>query len=129
MKPLQADFFLKCAALSGLCAVVLGAFGAHALKGRLSETLMHVYHTGVLYHFVHTLALVAVAIMLQTRPASAYLRASACCYIAGIVLFSGSLYALAISGIRALGMITPIGGVLFILGWFLFWLALMRKKD
>lgn len=128
MKPVSAEFALKFAALSGLCAVALGAFGAHALKNQLSVALMHSYQTAVLYQFVHTLALIAVALVLQLQPGRPYLRASALSFMAGIVLFSGSLYALALTGVRGLGMITPVGGVCFIAAWFLFWLALFRKN-
>ncbi len=128
MKPVSAEFALKFAALSGLCAVVLGAFGAHALKNHLSVVLMHTYQTAVLYQFVHTLALIAVALVHQAQPERPYLRASALSFMAGIVLFSGSLYALALTGVRGLGMITPVGGLCFIAAWLLFWLALFRKN-
>ncbi len=109
--------FLFIAALSGFLAVALGAFGAHGLKARLSEDMMAVYQTAVQYHFYHTLALLAVAVLLAGGLQSAALRASGWLFAAGIVVFSGSLYALALSGMRVLGAVTPLGGLLFLAGW------------
>ncbi len=109
--------FLFVAALSGFLAVALGAFGAHGLKARLSEDMMAVYQTAVQYHFYHTLALLAVAVLLAGGLQSAALRASGWLFAAGIVVFSGSLYALALSGVRVLGAVTPLGGLLFLAGW------------
>lgn len=105
------------AGISGFFAVALGAFGAHGLKQRLSADMMAVYETAVQYHFYHTLALLAVALLLQQGVQSAALKASVWLFGLGIVVFSGSLYALALSGVKVLGAITPIGGVLFLLGW------------
>lgn len=105
------------AGISGFLAVALGAFGAHGLKQRLSADMMAVYETAVQYHFYHTLALLAVALLLQQGVQSAALKASVWLFGLGIVVFSGSLYALALSGVKVLGAITPIGGVLFLLGW------------
>ncbi len=109
--------FLFVAALSGFLAVALGAFGAHGLKARLSEDMMAVYQTAVQYHFYHTLALLAVAVLLAGGLQSAALRAGGWLFAAGIVVFSGSLYALALSGMRVLGAVTPLGGLLFLAGW------------
>ncbi len=109
--------FLFIAALSGFLAVALGAFGAHGLKARLSEDMMAVYQTAVQYHFYHTLALLAVAVLLAGGLQSAALRAGGWLFAAGIVVFSGSLYALALSGMRVLGAVTPLGGLLFLAGW------------
>lgn len=114
------NFFLKCTALSGMLAVMLGAFGAHGLKNHLSPILMQAYQTSVQYHFIHTLALGLTVLVMQQRN-NVWIRRSAWCFLLGTVLFSGSLYGLALSGIRALGMVTPFGGVLFIAAWlFLF---------
>lgn len=118
--------FLTLAAFSGLLAVVLGAFGAHGLKQRLPADLMAVYQTGVQYHFWHTLALLGVGILLLQGVQGKLLVASGWLFAAGIVLFSGSLYVLAISGVRWLGAITPIGGVLWIVGWACLALAAWR---
>lgn len=116
--------FLAAAAVLGALAVLLGAFAAHALRARLGADMLAVFQTGVLYHWLHTLALIGVAWAAQRFP-SAYTTAAGCCFIAGIVLFSGSLYAMVLTGMRGLGAITPIGGVVFISGWVcLGWAAL-----
>jgi uncharacterized membrane protein YgdD (TMEM256/DUF423 family) len=100
----------------GLTGVAAGAFGAHALKSRLSADMLAVFQTGVLYHLVHAVALLVVAAVSSRWP-SATLTAGGWLFIAGTALFSGSLYLLAITGIRPLGAITPIGGVCFLAGW------------
>jgi len=109
---------LTIAAVSGLLAVMLGAFGAHVLKKMISPEMLETYKTGVQYHFYHTFALLAVGILMHFNP-SKTLKWSAWLFIAGIILFSGSLYALSISGIKALGIITPFGGVIWIAAWVL----------
>ena len=107
-------------------AVMIGAFGAHALQDRLDAYSRGVYETGVMYHFFHALGILIVSILpcAGALPAS---RASWVCLLlaVGIVLFSGSLYALAISGVRMLGAVTPFGGLAFIAAWVLlaYWLA------
>ena len=98
-------------------AVGLGAFGAHALKSKLAPDLMAVYQTAVQYHFWHALGLLAVGILLLHEPDSSALVAAAWLLVAGIVLFSGSLYALAFTGMSGLGAVTPIGGVAFLAAW------------
>ncbi len=113
----MAKYFLVIAAFSGLSSVALGAFGAHALKGKLAPDLMAVYQTAVQYHFYHTLSLLAVAMLLLQFPRHSVLAASGGCFTVGLVLFCGSLYALAFSGVRWLGAITPLGGLAFMLGW------------
>jgi uncharacterized membrane protein YgdD (TMEM256/DUF423 family) len=104
------------AALAGAAAVVLGAFGAHALRDSLDEHALAIWHTAVEYQFWHVLVLLVVAAM-ASRRATASLRTAAIAFIVGIVLFSGSLYALALGGPHKLGVITPIGGVALIVGW------------
>ena len=112
--------WIKLTALSGALAVMLGAFAAHGLKGSLSAQMLDTYQTGVLYHFIHTLALLAIlSLPLNERS----LLWAARCFILGIVLFSGSLYLIAISGISILGIITPVGGSAFIAGWLLLFTA------
>lgn len=113
----MSQFFLVASALSGFLAVALGAFGAHALKSRLAPELLAVYETAVQYHFTHTLALLAVALLMMQGFQHSLLRVSAVLFLAGLVLFSGSLYALALSGIKVLGAITPLGGLCFLGGW------------
>jgi uncharacterized membrane protein YgdD (TMEM256/DUF423 family) len=99
-------------------AVGMGAFGAHALKERLDEYSLGVYEKAVFYHFVHGIGILLVSLLARTGVLSAPGEARAGWLMAlGIVLFSGSLYALAISGVRILGAVTPFGGVAFIAGW------------
>ncbi len=99
-------------------AVCLGAFGAHGLKNRLDAYSMSVYEKAVFYHFVHALGILLVSLLARTNAISVAGQARvAWLLLIGIVIFSGSLYALAISGVRMLGAITPIGGLAFILGW------------
>jgi uncharacterized membrane protein YgdD (TMEM256/DUF423 family) len=108
---------LSAAALSGFLSVALGAFGAHALRGRLDDYALGVFETAVQYQFYHSLALLGVGILMLQLPASALLKSSAWLFAAGILVFSGSLYLLAFTGLRWLGAITPIGGLAFLGGW------------
>ncbi|MDY0006645.1 MAG: DUF423 domain-containing protein [Spongiibacteraceae bacterium] len=118
--------FLMLAALSGFLAVGLGAFGAHGLKARVSAELLAVYQTGVLYHLVHTLALLGVAVLMYQIPASTLLKISGWAFVAGILVFSGSLYLLTFTGVRWLGAITPLGGLCLLTGWLLLAVAAWR---
>lgn len=104
------------AALCGVTAVVLGAFGAHALRDSLDERALATWHTAVDYQFWHALALLGVAAIARDR-ATRPLRVAAIAFAIGIVLFSGSLYVLALGGPRLLGVVTPLGGSAFIAGW------------
>lgn len=107
-------------------AVVIGAFGAHALEARLDAYSRGVYETGVIYHFFHALGMLIVSMLPRTGALTASRTSWVCALLAaGIVLFSGSLYALAISGVRMLGAVTPFGGLAFIAAWVLlaYWLA------
>jgi uncharacterized membrane protein YgdD (TMEM256/DUF423 family) len=115
--PVQANLFITFASVSGFLAVALGAFGAHGLKNRLPADLLAVWHTAVQYQFWHTLALLGVGILLNQGLSSRWLNVSGWLFAAGIVIFSGSLYALSLSGVRWLGAITPIGGVLWLAAW------------
>lgn len=109
--------FVATAALSGLLAVVFGAFGAHALKARLDDYAMGVFETAVQYHFFHSLALLAVGIIALQHPGIALLRSSGWLFLCGMLIFSGSLYLLSLTGVRWLGAVTPLGGLAFIAGW------------
>ena len=101
-------------------AVILGAFGAHGLRARLDADSMRIYETAVMYHFLHALGILILSVLPRTGTASASGMGQVCAILlAGIVLFSGSLYLLAVTGTRILGAITPLGGVLFIAGWLL----------
>lgn len=113
-------------AIYGFLGVAFGAFGAHALKARLAPEMLVVWKTAVEYQFYHALALVLVGLIATQRPSIAITNA-AICFAIGVLVFSGSLYVLALSGVRWLGAITPIGGLLFLFGWaLLFWAALKR---
>ncbi|QRO00309.1 DUF423 domain-containing protein [Archangium violaceum] len=113
-------------AASAFISVAAGAFGAHALKTRLSADLLTIFETGARYQMYHSLGLIAMGLLMQLRP-NPLLNAAGWAMLAGIVLFSGSLYALALSGVRVLGAITPFGGVGFLVGWVLFALAAWRQ--
>jgi uncharacterized membrane protein YgdD (TMEM256/DUF423 family) len=111
--------FLRIAAISGFISVALGAYGSHGLKSLLSEKYLNTFLTGVEYQASHSLALLFVSLLPATsKPA----RAAGWSFISGIVLFSGSLYLLALTGIRSLGIITPFGGLLLLAGWFFLFL-------
>jgi uncharacterized membrane protein YgdD (TMEM256/DUF423 family) len=112
--------------LAGATAVALGAFGAHALKARLAPELLAVYHTAVQYHFWHALALFGVALAWPHFPDTSWLRAAGWLFVAGLVLFCGSLYALALGAPRQTGLVTPIGGLCFILAWLATAVAALR---
>lgn len=116
---------LLLAALFGFTGVGLGAFAAHGLKGQLSAEYLAVFQTGVHYQMLHALALLGLAALWQ-RLGGRLLTAAGVCFCVGILLFSGSLYALTLSGISALGMITPMGGLTFLAGWLCLGLAAWR---
>ena len=125
--PSTAKLFILLGALAGAAGVVLGAFGAHALKARLSPDMFAVWQTAVQYHFWHALALVAIGILALHLPASAALKWAGWLMVAGLVLFSGSLYAFALSGARSLGAVTPMGGVAWIAAWVLLAVAVWKS--
>jgi len=108
--------FLSLGALGGFLSVALGAFGAHLLRDILDANHLAIFHTGVTYQFYHSLALILIAILIKLDP-DIRLQKVGLAFAVGIVIFSGSLYALAITGYRPLGAITPIGGVSFLAGW------------
>jgi uncharacterized membrane protein YgdD (TMEM256/DUF423 family) len=121
-----AKLFLILGSANAMLAVILGAFGAHALKARLDDTLLKVYHTGVEYHFYHALGLILVGIIAMNIPVNLWIKNAGWMMFAGIILFSGSLYFLSILNIRWLGMITPLGGLLFILAWLSLCVAIFK---
>lgn len=116
------------AAVSAGISVAAGAFGAHALRARVEPRLLEVFETGARYQMYHALGLLAVAWVASRLPAGAATPAQAAgwLFVAGTVVFSGSLYAMTLTGLRALGAITPIGGVCFILGWIALAVAALR---
>ena len=124
--PALAKLFLVLGAVVGMLAVVLGAFGAHALRAKLAPDVLAIWNTAVQYHFWHALALLAIGIVAIHLPASGALKWSGWLMVAGIVVFSGSLYVLALTDARWLGAITPLGGTAFIVGWVLLAIAVLR---
>ena len=122
-------WFLLFAAINGALAVILGAFGAHALKGKLSDALLNAWQTGVQYHMLHVLALMGLAILLvRLSHTPSLLSLTGYLWMAGMLLFSGSLYVLALGGPSWLGPITPIGGSLLIAGWLCFGAGIFKTS-
>ncbi len=120
--------YVKTGAIAGLLAVAVGAFGAHLLEGRISDHYLEIYNTGVQYHMFHAAGILLVAALadkLHSRKLAAWAFRL---LLAGIVLFSGSLYTLAVTGIGVLGAITPLGGIAFIAGWLCLALAARKPK-
>jgi len=117
--------FLMLAAFFGFTGVALGAFAAHGLKNRLSAEYLAIFHTGVLYQLIHALAILGVAVLAAQLPGRLMTMAG-WSFALGIVLFSGSLYALTLTGISKLGIITPFGGLAFLVGWALLGLTAWR---
>lgn len=112
------QLFLAIAALLGGLSVAGGAFASHALQAQLTERAIAVFNTGIRYQMYHALALLAVAILLgNAKQASPWLTATGWLFVAGIVLFSGSLYLISLAGLKAFGPVTPVGGGAFIAGW------------
>ncbi|MBL8998686.1 MAG: DUF423 domain-containing protein [Gemmatimonadetes bacterium] len=109
--------FLMLGAASAALGVAAGAFGAHALRARVEPRMLEVFETGARYQMYHALALVAVALLLARTPGVRLLTVSGWLFVAGTVLFSGSLYGMALTGVGALGAVTPVGGGCFIAGW------------
>lgn len=120
--------FTAIGAVSAFISVGAGAFGAHALKARLPPDLLAVFETGARYQMIHALGLLAVAWAI-TRWPQRTTAASGWCFIGGTVIFSGSLYLLALTGARGFGAITPVGGVLFLAGWLLLAYAAWRGRS
>ncbi len=114
-------------ALSAAAGVAIGAFGAHGLRSRVDAELLAVFETGARYHMYHSLALLAVG-WASTRWPGAWITASGWLFLVGIVLFSGSLYVMTLSGARWLGAITPLGGLSFILGWVLLAVSALKGR-
>src|SRR5262252_8941251 len=109
--------FLLIGALAGFVGVMFGAFGAHALRNRLSPEMLAVFETGVRYQMYHAFAILIVAAAMGHSSSARLLALAGWFFFAGILLFSGSLYVLALTGAAILGAITPIGGLLFLIGW------------
>lgn len=121
----MSQVWLLIGSVYGLLGVVLGAFGAHAVRDRISADMLRVWETAVQYQFWHALALLAVG-MLASRFSGAWLTAAGWAFALGVLIFSGSLYTLALSGVRVIGAITPIGGLSLIIGWVCLLAAIWR---
>jgi uncharacterized membrane protein YgdD (TMEM256/DUF423 family) len=125
----MANIFLFLGSINAFLAVALGAFGAHMLKDRLSEKMLSAFETGVHYHLIHAIGLIAVAILIKSTSVTSSLPTwTGWLLVSGIVLFSGSLYALSLSGITKLGIITPLGGVAFLAGWLILAIYAIASK-
>ena len=122
------NMILAAAAASGMLAVILGAFAAHGLKGKLSESMMSAFQTGVQYQMYHSLALILLVLLYRQMPQNVLIYSSGF-MLAGIVLFSGSLYMLALTQIKWFGPVTPLGGLCFIIGWALLGLSVLRTTN
>ncbi|MFB5663265.1 DUF423 domain-containing protein [Alteribacillus sp. HJP-4] len=118
--------FVILGAINAAAAVGFGAFGAHGLEGKLSERLMEVYQTAVQYHIMHALGLLAIGLAAAYAGSSASLGWAGGLLFTGIIIFSGSLYTMAFTGISWLGAITPIGGTAFIAGWVMLVVAVLK---
>lgn len=122
-----AKLFLILGGINAALVVMLGAFGAHGLKARISADMLAVYQTGVHYHLFHALGLLAVGLVASQIADSVWLKWSGWLMLLGIILFSGSLYVLSVSGLRWLGMVTPFGGLAFIAAWIVFVIAIAKS--
>jgi uncharacterized membrane protein YgdD (TMEM256/DUF423 family) len=122
------SLFLTFAAISGFFTVALGAFAAHALKLQLSAEALAIFRTGVDYQMFHTLALLIISLLIKQQSKTALLKLSGYAFISGTLLFSGSLYALALGAPRAIGIITPLGGLGFLTGWLTLTLFAWRSR-
>lgn len=124
----MTKIFILLASINGFVAVSLGAFAAHILRDKLSPELLNTFQTGVQYQMYHALALFGIGFLSINYPASTLLKSAGYLFVLGILLFSGSLYLLSITGIRWLGAITPLGGVCFLAAWgCLFWFAASQQ--
>jgi len=113
----EMNLWLLIAAINGALAVAFGAFGAHGLQGRIDAHAIEIFETGARYHMYHALAIGLAALAVRSGAASIPASVAAGFFLAGIILFSGSLYLLALTGMRSLGFVTPFGGLAFLVGW------------
>ncbi|MEO0457299.1 MAG: DUF423 domain-containing protein [Cyanobacteria bacterium P01_A01_bin.114] len=124
---MTARLLIAIASILGALSVAGGAFGAHALKDRLTEKALATFETGIRYQMYHALALLLVGLLMQQQPESSGLANVGWAFILGVVIFSGSLYGVSLSGVKILGAVAPIGGVAFIAGWLMLaWAAISK---
>ncbi|MEM8806021.1 MAG: DUF423 domain-containing protein [Cyanobacteria bacterium P01_G01_bin.38] len=122
---MTARLLIAIASILGALSVAGGAFGAHALKDQLTEKALATFETGIRYQMYHALALLLVGLLLQQQPESSGLANVGWAFIIGVVIFSGSLYGLSLSGLKILGALAPVGGAAFIIGWLMLaWAAI-----
>ena len=121
--------FILLGSLNALIGVALGAFGAHGLKTKVAPEMLTVWNTAVQYHLIHALGLLLIGILAHLMPAAPLIKSGGWSILLGILLFSGSLYALVLTGIKLLGIITPFGGVAFLIGWLLIAIAAWRHTS
>jgi uncharacterized membrane protein YgdD (TMEM256/DUF423 family) len=123
----KMKLFLIIGSICAFLFVAIGAFGAHALKPRLEAGgYVDTFNTGVQYHMIHSLAIIAVALLINQMGSSGLLTGAGWAFFIGIIIFSGSLYTLSLTGISVLGAITPIGGVAFLAGWVMLFIAALN---
>lgn len=121
--------FILLGSLNALIGVALGAFGAHGLKTKVAPEMLTVWNTAVQYHLIHALGLLLIGILYHLMPDASLIKTAGWSILLGIILFSGSLYALVLTGTKPLGIITPIGGVAFLIGWLLIAIAAWRHTS
>jgi len=121
--------FILLGSLNALIGVALGAFGAHGLKTKVAPEMLTVWNTAVQYHLIHALGLLLIGILYHLMPDAPLIKTAGWSILLGIILFSGSLYALVLTGTKPLGIITPIGGVAFLVGWLLIAIAAWRHTS
>lgn len=124
----STQFYLFLGSVNAGLSVILGAFGAHALKNYITDELIKTFNTGVEYHFYHSFGLFIIAFAFYLLPDSKLLKWSGRLMMTGILLFSFSLYVLSITGIRGFGIITPFGGIAFVAAWILLAIAIIKSK-
>ena len=127
--PMNKLFWMKIVAINGLLAVLLGAFAAHVLEASLSPERLSVFHTAVKYHMFHTLALLGLICLDNQAGLPRYRIYAAIFFLLGIGLFSGSLYLLVATGITKLALVTPMGGLAFLMGWILLLISAREKNN
>ena len=115
-------------AMLAFLGVALGAFGAHALRSRVDANLLAVYQTGVQNHLVHALGVILIGVLVQVAPDSKWLRIAGWTMVVGVIVFSGSLYTLSLTGVRAFGALTPLGGVALLAAWLMLALGAAKSK-
>jgi uncharacterized membrane protein YgdD (TMEM256/DUF423 family) len=121
--------FVSLGSLAAMAGVALGAFGAHGLKNRVSPELLATWNTGVLYHLIHALGLILIGVLCHLMSEVLLVRIAGWFIVAGILLFSCSLYVLVLTEVRGIGIVTPFGGIAFIAGWLMLAVATWKFSD